>query len=366
MLFTGGFPMIKVLTILSLTIVFVVVPGVCLANSAPVVSNVSASQRADDSKLVDIYYDLADADGDNCTVWVFISSDGGLTWDVPVFTFSGDAGKPVSPGVHKHIIWDAGHDIPGKIGTLRARVFADDGKAADDMVAVPAGHYLVDGVGAPVFVDTFLIDRYEVTNLRYCEFLNATDPNGDHWGVYMEIGRSGSLGFYSYSVNPGKENYPVAYVNFYNATAFAQWRSSVTGLHYSLPSKYQWQKVAAWDPVENKFYLYGCHSDFVDCSWGNYASCLSNNLTRVGYYNGEGGRNDAKSYYGCYDMFGNVSEWTTEDVSYGGAWGYKATRGGNSENSSSWSSTTSVSHCLPESIVAEAGGVLGFRLVREP
>ena len=30
-------------------------------NSAPVVSSVTASQRGDDSKLIDIHYDLADA-----------------------------------------------------------------------------------------------------------------------------------------------------------------------------------------------------------------------------------------------------------------------------------------------------------------
>ena len=59
------------------------------ANSAPVVSSVSASQRADDSKLVDIYYNLADVDGDVCTVWVAASNDGGTTWSIPVLTVSG-------------------------------------------------------------------------------------------------------------------------------------------------------------------------------------------------------------------------------------------------------------------------------------
>ena len=54
------------------------------ANSAPVVSNVTASQRGDDSKLVDIYYDLADAEGDHCSIWVMASGDGGVTWSIPV------------------------------------------------------------------------------------------------------------------------------------------------------------------------------------------------------------------------------------------------------------------------------------------
>ena len=61
-----------------------------LGNSAPRVSNVRASQRGDDSKLVDVYYDLADADGDACTVWVIASNDGGATWRVPIVTVWGD------------------------------------------------------------------------------------------------------------------------------------------------------------------------------------------------------------------------------------------------------------------------------------
>ena len=56
-----------------LILLLVSMPRLLFANSAPVVSNVTANQRTDESKLVDIYYTLADADSDNCTVWVFIS-----------------------------------------------------------------------------------------------------------------------------------------------------------------------------------------------------------------------------------------------------------------------------------------------------
>ncbi|MCP4708062.1 MAG: hypothetical protein GY869_05520 [Planctomycetes bacterium] len=60
------------------------------ANSTPVVSNVTAYQRGDDSKLVDIRYDLADADGDACTVWVAIRNNAGQSWTIPARTFAGD------------------------------------------------------------------------------------------------------------------------------------------------------------------------------------------------------------------------------------------------------------------------------------
>ena len=49
---------------LFLVLLLVSMPRLLFANSAHVVSNVTASQRTDDSKLVDIYYNLVDADGD--------------------------------------------------------------------------------------------------------------------------------------------------------------------------------------------------------------------------------------------------------------------------------------------------------------
>ena len=61
-----------------------VVASPARANSAPVVSNVTASQRSDGTRKVDIRYNLADADGDACTISVLASNDGGQIWSVPV------------------------------------------------------------------------------------------------------------------------------------------------------------------------------------------------------------------------------------------------------------------------------------------
>lgn len=168
--------------------------GVAWANSAPQVTNVTASQRGDDSKLVDISYNLADADGDPCTVWVGVSDDGGTDWKVPARTFTGDIGQDITPGSGKAIVWDAGADMPGAVETLTVRVWADDGNGPAPMVLVPAGWFPYQDVSDPeawVFVDTFLIDKYEVTVDFYCQFLNNADPNGDHWDSQMEIDRWG-------------------------------------------------------------------------------------------------------------------------------------------------------------------------------
>ena len=174
---------------------------------APVVSNVSASQRPDDSMLIDIHYDLADES--LCTVWILVSDDGGTTWNVPAQSFTGDIGANTPAGPGKHIVWDAGADIPGRAGSLKARVMADDGNGQANMVFVSAGSFPYQG-GPYTYVAAFWIDKYEVTNLRYCEFLNAADADGDCWTHEMEITRHGEPGSYTYAVDAGRQNYPGA------------------------------------------------------------------------------------------------------------------------------------------------------------
>lgn len=308
-----------------LTLAALVFTSVCSANPSPVVSDVRVSQRNDNSKLVDIYYNLADEDGDACTIWVSISDNDGANWRVPAMTFIGDVGADVSPGTDKHVIWDAGRDIPGKAGSaFKARVYADDG-TGDSMVLVVAGAYKVDGSDTWQFVNGYKIDKYEVTNAKYCEFLNEADLTGQYWNSSQEIARYGSSGSYYYVVLTGRDNYPVRYVSYNDATAYAAWKSQKTGLNYHLPDKYQWQKAAAWDPDQQKFWSYGYQSTSFDCSWSNYRGCKGE-TTPVGYYDGvNSGTNNAVSYYGCYDMSGNLSEWTTEDggskkICRGGDW----------------------------------------------
>ena len=78
------------------------VAAAAYAQTAPVVSNVRATQRGDASRLVDIYYNLSHNAA--CTVWVAISDDGGQTWGVPVRTLTGAFGNGIIPGLNKLII----------------------------------------------------------------------------------------------------------------------------------------------------------------------------------------------------------------------------------------------------------------------
>ena len=83
------------------------------ANTPPAITNVRASQR-EGTKLVDIYYDAADADGDLLKVRIEISDNDGAKYSVPAFSLTGDIGEGIAPGSGKHIVWDAGTDWDGE------------------------------------------------------------------------------------------------------------------------------------------------------------------------------------------------------------------------------------------------------------
>ena len=97
--------------------------------AAPMVSNISAAQRAN-SRLVDITYDVA-ADFPTVSVSLQVSSNGGSTFTVPATTLSGAIGAGVTTGTAKKITWDAGADWSGQYSTqMRFKVIADDGNSA--------------------------------------------------------------------------------------------------------------------------------------------------------------------------------------------------------------------------------------------
>jgi hypothetical protein len=93
----------------------------------PLVSNVTMLQQADGSKIAVITYDLEDADGDTLAVALSISNDGGISWNVPCRSLTGDVGLGVLPGIGKSIYWDLGYDFPDMDGSsFQARVVASD------------------------------------------------------------------------------------------------------------------------------------------------------------------------------------------------------------------------------------------------
>ena len=71
-----------------------------ISNTAPVVSNVTVSQRTDGSKIVDIYYDLYDADDELCDISFKLSANGGASFNIipSPANLSGDFGDDLASG----------------------------------------------------------------------------------------------------------------------------------------------------------------------------------------------------------------------------------------------------------------------------
>jgi hypothetical protein len=78
-------------------------------NLTPVVENVTASQ-VEGTKNLEIFYDLAVADGNPCTITVKWSTDNGVTYPLTAITVTGEAGAGITPGIGKSITWDMGID----------------------------------------------------------------------------------------------------------------------------------------------------------------------------------------------------------------------------------------------------------------
>jgi parallel beta-helix repeat protein len=323
-------------------ILIMALPALVCANSAPVVSNVTAGQRTDVSKLVDIHYDLADADGNTCTVWVEVSDDGGSRWSVRAVSFSGAVGEGIAAGAGKHIIWDCGFDLAGVYGAnYKVRVTADDVQTPLDMVLIPSGEFDMGDHhdGTPwslpihaVYVDPFYMNRYEVTNQQYCDYLNSAYSQSlievrDGGVVYAVPGGSDAycntheydpesriyFNGSTFTVPPGKEDHPMVEVSWCGAVAYCDFYG------YRLPTEAEWE-YAGRGGEKNPYYRY----PFGDIEHGSKANYWETGdpyetgpwpwTTPVGYY--DGGQtppgSDMANGYGLYDIAGNVWEWCND------------------------------------------------------
>lgn len=330
-------------------VAFVFGASFALANSAPVVSNVTASQRTDGSKKVDISYNLAASGA--CTVSVLASSDGGATWNVSIKTFeSGSAvGSDVSPGTGKTIVWNSGTDVPGQVGSFKVRVVADDGQGqpppGSGMVLIPAGEFQMGDTFSEgstserpvhaVYVSAFYMDRYEVTKELW-DTVRA-------WGL--------SNGYSDLIAGGGKAaNHPVHTVNWYDCVKWANARSQKEGRTpcyytnsglttvyktgelapyvkwdangYRLPTEAEWEKAARGGASGRRFpwsdsnliqharanyYSSSSYSYDTSPTRGYHPTFNTGNLpytSPVGYF--------APNGYGLYDMAGNVWEWCND------------------------------------------------------
>lgn len=323
----------------SLLVVFALVGHASAA--PPVVSNVIAAQRSG-TKMVDIHYDLADADGDLQTIAVQVSADGGLTYTIPCVTLTGHVGPGVSVGSNKFIQWNAGVDWNGQfVAATKVRVTAYDGTTPPPppgMAYIPAGPFLMgdnfNEIGAdtlPVHIvqlDGFFMDKFEVTK----ELWQAVQIWGQGHGYSISTG--------SYVAN----GHPVQTINWYDMVKWCNARSEKEGRtpcyytdtaqtivyrtgntdvtnamvkwtasSYRLPTEAEWEKAARGGALGYR-YPWG---NTITGSQGNYIGsgdprdAFSPGTEPVGYYNSSQvpAGVDMANGYGLYDVAGNVYEW---------------------------------------------------------
>jgi eukaryotic-like serine/threonine-protein kinase len=172
-----------------------------------------------------------------------------------------------------------------------------DSASPDDMVFVPAMPALVTTVDERlVKVPSFFIDRYEVRNRDFREFVDAGGYVRASLGAFTDqAGRPGPSTWRGGTYPNGAADLPVTGVSWYEAAAYCEFRGK------ELPTAYHWYR-AAGSLVE---YWESVSSAIVHAS--NFSGRA---LAPVGRYHGLGP-------YGTYDMAGNAREWLWTEGTFG-------------------------------------------------
>ncbi len=151
----------------------------------------------------------------------------------------------------------------------------------DGMAFVPPGPVTL--TGATVFVSGFLIDTREVTLEEFARFCEAVDGGWpfppaleQHLGVQPRL--------------------PISMVAFYDAQAYAAWAGKL------LPTEAQWARAAYGGPGASSMFPWGDAWEEDACNCQGDVDWAS--LAPVGSFEKD------HTWSGCYDMAGNVAEWT--------------------------------------------------------
>lgn len=151
-----------------------------------------------------------------------------------------------------------------------------------------------------VFVETYQVGRYPITNAEYRIFVNVTGyvPPPYFYGDYFEE----------------KLSHPVVEISAKDALEYCRWLTKQ--LHQTnqlapnevmrLPTEAEWEKAASWDALQDKKRIWPWGNMWDETRCNTDESSLSE-TTPVGKYTPNG-----DSYYGVADLAGNAWEWCAD------------------------------------------------------
>ena len=183
-----------------------------------------------------------------------------------------------------------------------------------EMVPILAGEFLYGEHKQKRTIDSdFEIDIYPVTNSQFAAFIKDKgyekekfwSSEGIKWRTENQISKPKFWNDDKWN-QPG---HPIVGVSYHEAQAFAKWSGK------ALPTEAQWERAARG--TDGRRYPWGEEFDKEKCNTKESGIEKTTRVTR--YPNGI-------SPDGCYDMAGNVLEWTTSKydenqmVLRGGAW----------------------------------------------
>jgi iron(II)-dependent oxidoreductase len=172
-------------------------------------------------------------------------TDNGLLLDERAVILNGGTPWLVSEKVRT----ERATEIPANMVLVPAATIRLNVQSNDDFIAYPSA-----GKERMVVADSFLIDKYPVTNEEFLRFIREaryipkdTSNYLKHWERGMPV--------------IGQERYPVVYVSLEDARAYARWAGK------RLPSEAEWQLAAQgtdgrlW-PWGNEFHATKCNNGF--------------------------------------------------------------------------------------------------------